>query len=407
MRSRGMYGLLALLLYVGCLAAIEVEAVVNKIDVEKRALQVTARGKERTVQVDKDAKFLDEKGKPLPDGLESKEIKPGIKVTLTVERGGNGPVVKALQLGGTAASGVPDKSGKTSVGFKPLTEMTADDRYKGEDGGLFGGGKNEPPAAHRQAADKEAARIVPLDENGKPAKEGKMALISISMSNATQEFSYFKRIADRDEGKAPRLTIVDCAQGGQAMAEWTDPAARPWEEAERRLKAAGISPNQVQIAWIKLANKQPRGELKEHGKKLQDDTLKVIQNAKAKFPNLRLAYLDSRTYGGYAVGNLNPEPYAYEGAYPVRWLIQNQIKGVPELNYDPSKGAVKAPLLLWGAYFWGDGTTPRKSDGLVWERDDFAKDGVHPTESGRRKVAEMLLKFFKSDPTAKAWFGKK
>lgn len=34
---------------------------------------------------------------------------------------------------------------KPPVGLKPLTDMTADDRYKGQDGGLYGGGRNEPP----------------------------------------------------------------------------------------------------------------------------------------------------------------------------------------------------------------------------------------------------------------------
>ena len=82
--------------------------------------------------------------------------------------------------------------------MKPLTEMTADDKYKGEDGGLYGGGKNEPPAAQRAAAEKETAKIVPLDAAGKPAKDGRIVLVSISMSNATQEFSMFKRIADAD-----------------------------------------------------------------------------------------------------------------------------------------------------------------------------------------------------------------
>src|SRR6185295_14624782 len=43
-------------------------------------------------------------------------------------------------------------SGKESIGQKPLTEMSAADRYKGQDGGLYGGGKNEPPAEHRRAA---------------------------------------------------------------------------------------------------------------------------------------------------------------------------------------------------------------------------------------------------------------
>jgi hypothetical protein len=38
---------------------------------------------------------------------------------------------------------------------------------------------------------------------------------------------------------------------------------------------------------------------------------------------------------------------------------------------------------------------------------DLAEDGVHPGESGRRKVAEMLLNFFKADPLAATWFVKR
>jgi hypothetical protein len=293
---------------------------------------------------------------------------------------------------------------KASTGLKPLTEMGATDKYKGEDGGLYGGGKNDPPEAHRAAAGKETAQVTPLDEQGKPAKHGKIALVSISMSNATQVFSLFKKIADADSERSPLLTIVDCAQGGQAMAEWVNPKGPAWTEADRRLAVAKVSPQQVQIAWIKLANKGPSGDLAEHGRRLQKDTLIVLRNARTRFPNLRIAYLGSRTYGGYATSKLNPEPFAYEGAFAVRWLIQDQIKGDAGLNYDPKRGAVKSPVLLWGPYFWGDGTTPRKSDGLIWERQDFAKDGVHPSPSGRQKVADQLLRFFKTDALAKTWF---
>jgi lysophospholipase L1-like esterase len=31
------------------------------------------------------------------------------------------------------------------------------------------------------------------------------------------------------------------------------------------------------------------------------------------------------------------------------------------------------------------------------------EDGVHPSESGRRKVADLLLNFFKTDSLAAAW----
>ncbi len=188
------------------------------------------------------------------------------------------------------------------------------------------------------------------------------------------------------------------------MAEWVDPNARPWEVVAQRLKNANVTPKQVQVVWIKLANKTPQGDLEKHGRKLQRDTLAVIQNAKARFPNLRIAFLSSRTYGGYATTVLNPEPFAYESAFAVRWLIQDQIKGQASLNYDEEKGKVMAPVLLWGPYLWADGNTPRKSDGLVWRRDDFERDGTHPSASGREKVAKLLRDFFKTDPLAKPWF---
>jgi len=282
----------------------------------------------------------------------------------------------------------------------PLADMSATDRYEGEEGGLYGGGRNTPPEPHRKAAEAELAKIRPLNAEGEPDENGVIGFVSISMSNATQEFSRFKQVADQSPLKSPKVTIVDCAQGGQAMAEWVPAEGRPWEEARRRLAAARVSPRQVQVAWIKLANKAPTGSLQEHGRKLERDTLAVLHNAKAQFPNLRLAYLGSRIYAGNATGPLNPEPYAYESAFPARWLIQRQIKGDPELSL------TKAPLLLWGPYLWADGLKGRKLDDLVWERADFAGDGVHPSNSGRQKVAEQLLRFLTTDPLAKPWFGK-
>lgn len=300
--------------------------------------------------------------------------------------------------GGRAGGGGAQR--KAPEHLAPITDMTAGDRYEGEDGGLYGNGSNTPPEAQAKAAQAQLARIQPLNAEGKPAANGTIVLVSISMSNATQEFSHFKKVADADPRKSPKLTIVDCAQGGQAMAEWAPPDARPWAEAKQRLERAGVTPAQVQVAWIKLANKSPGGSLQEHGKKLEADTLAVLHNARALFPNLRIAYLGSRTYGGYANSGLNPEPYAYESAFPARWLIQRQVKGDPELAES------KSPLLLWGPYLWAEGTKGRKLDKLVWERSDFVGDGVHPSDSGREKVAQLLLGFFTGDPLAKSWFAK-
>jgi hypothetical protein len=305
-------------------------------------------------------------------------------------------------------TGAPIADAKVLAGLKPLTELGAADKYKGEDGGLYGGGKNEPPEPHAAIAKAAAGKVVPLDAEGKPAAGGKIVMVSIGMSNTTQEFSVFKRLADADSARNPNLVIVDGAQGGQAALQWAGAEKRPWEELNRRIGAAGVTPAQVQVAFVKQAEVgQGRyGEFPKHVEYFQGNLQTIVQLLKQKFPNLKLVYLSSRIYAGYAGTTLNPEPFAYEGAFAVRRLIQEQIKGNAALNHDPAKGEVKTGVLLWGAYLWAAGTTPRKSDGLMYERADLAGDGTHPSDSGRRKVAEVLLKFFKSDPTTKSWFTK-
>src|SRR5581483_10984045 len=116
----------------------------------------------------------DEKGANLSGGLTAKELKEGAVVTLTVEPNGGRPTIMAIRMGGNVNApprgGAPGKGApgqgmtpKESVGLKPLTEMTAGDRYKGEDGGLYGGGKNDPPESLAAAAKKETAKITPLN----------------------------------------------------------------------------------------------------------------------------------------------------------------------------------------------------------------------------------------------------
>jgi hypothetical protein len=123
-----------------------------------------------------------------------------------------------------------------------------------------------------------------------------------------------------------------------------------------------------------------------------------------RFPNLKIAYLSSRTYAGYATSPLNPEPHAYETGFAVKWLIADQIAGKQELNYDVSKGPVVAPWCEWGPYLWADGTKADR-DGLSYIRADYSgQDGTHPSPSGQLKVATRLMQFLKIDPTARSWF---
>jgi hypothetical protein len=116
---------------------------------------------------------------------------------------------------------------------------------------------------------------------------------------------------------------------------------------------------------------------------------------------LRLAYLSSRLYAGYATTPLNPEPYAYQSAFSVRWAIEDQIANAPGLRF--SGPDAEAPWMAWGPYLWADGLRAR-ADGLTWACGDLQPDGTHPSPAGRQKVARMLLDFVHTDPTAREWY---
>ena len=121
----------------------------------------------------------------------------------------------------------------------------------------------------------------------------------------------------------------------------------------------------------------------------------IVEILRTKFPQLKLVYVSSRTYGGYSESDLSPEPIAYESAFAVKWLIEERIN-----NPSPDKSI---PWVSWGPYLWANGLTPR-TDGLIWERSNFEPDGVHTSPQGTLKVARMLLEFFQKDTAANLWF---
>ena len=294
----------------------------------------------------------------------------------------------------------------TSVGFTPLNDLGSG-LYRGAQGGLYPGGMNTQPAGHLAAGAALAQAMTPRNASGSPDPEqGSIVLMSVGMSNTTQEFSAFVPLAMGEPLRNPRLVVVDAAQGGQDAVDIANPAAPYWSTVDARLAQNNVTPAQVQAVWLKEAIRQgaiPDTSFAQDATFLQEKLQTIVQIIKSRYPNTVLVYLSSRIYAGYATSTLNPEPIAYQSGFAVKWLIEAQIDGAAALNYDPAKGPVVAPWLAWGPYLWGDGLTPR-SDGLVWSCSDFAADGTHPGTTGRDKVAQMLLGFFKSDPTARFFF---
>jgi len=306
-------------------------------------------------------------------------------------------IIGSLFLAGAAV-------GQDCVGCTPLTDL-GPGLYLGlYEGGLYPSGANVPPAAHRLAARTAAAAIVPRDMSGAPAADGWIGSLSISMSNVNQEFSVYERDADLDPLRNARIVVMNGAQGGQAVDLIDDPTAVYWDNLGQRLAAAGLSPPQVQVVWLKMALAAPSTfAFPDHALEAEASAVEVVRILKSTFPNLSLCFFSSRIYGGYSIEPAYGEPLSYETGFAVKWLIESQIDGDPGLNFDPGKGPVVAPLLLWGPYLWANGTSPR-ADGLDWIAADMEEDGAHPSARGEAKVAAILDDFYSGSQVTRSWY---
>ena len=112
MRRLFTLALVGLLVAVSSLAALEATGTIKKVDVDNGKIVVFANGKDRTLKIDKDIKVLGTDGKPLADGIKSKEMKEGAEVTITVDLDDNEGSPQGDPAGQAQAKGGPKKGDK-------------------------------------------------------------------------------------------------------------------------------------------------------------------------------------------------------------------------------------------------------------------------------------------------------
>jgi hypothetical protein len=322
---------------------------------------------------------------------------------IELSAGGGGPVPAGAAA--KAATTIPGPNcSATSVGLTPLTDL-GQRTYKGVQGGLYPGGVNTPPTSYLNAGLTAAGQVRPLASTGAPSPSGRIVLLSIGMSNASSEYTQLIQQA------ATQLTIVDHRTVGGVLSKGNShvtlvDGATPSFDAKKivrnqasylsivdaDLADTGVTPNQVQAVWLKEAIAGENEAFPTDSQRLESDLNTIIAMLKTHFPSLRLVYLSSRIYAGYATVQLSPEPFAYDGGFAVKATVA-----------DAMATPTARPWVGWGPYLWANGTHPR-SDGVEWLCSDFASDGTHPSTQGAQKVAGLLLHFFSTDPTTKTWF---
>jgi hypothetical protein len=305
----------------------------------------------------------------------------------------------------------------------PITELIAGD-YFGYPGGLYDGA-NTPPAVHATEGAARAAAIAPRNTTGDPDAGGRYVLLSIGPTNAALAFCSASGYPPCDDssfiGQAARdplvnqttLAIVNGAAPGQFADAWETATAANYDRIrDSVLVPAGLSEQQVEIVWLNAYDTGPTTSLPASGadaRILEARLGSIVRALKARYPNLTMLFLSSRVWGGYAVTTVNPEPYAYESGFAVKWLVQAQINQMNSgVASDTLAGnlsyATVAPWIAWGPYTWAYGDQAR-SDGLQWFLVDFQQnDGTELSQAGVLKVGQLLLTFFEQDARAACWF---
>ncbi len=292
----------------------------------------------------------------------------------------------------------------------PMTALTdlGTGTYQGYEGGLYPNGSNVRPASHDSDGVGFALGIQPLDSNGNPSPTGKYVLMAIGESTAQQEFSRFLPIANADPAKNPALVLVNGAQGGATPNNFTSTTSAYWSTVlNNYLPQNGVTAKQVVAIWMEDTDGITTGSFPSDMTTMQSQYETMMQTMLQLFPNLKMVYFSSRVYGGYSNGMatlIDPEPYAYEAGFAVKWAIGDQLNGNANLNYNAKNGPVVAPWMSWGPYYWANGMLGR-ADGLEWDCADFSPDGTHPASTyGQLKVATALLNFLKTDDTTTPWY---
>jgi hypothetical protein len=278
-----------------------------------------------------------------------------------------------------------------------LKPFTSGELYHGEfETGLYPGGKNEIPDAHRRLGEQIAREVRPLDTSGKVDEQnGRIGAIVKGHSNCNDYFTALGKHFDANrEELNPAFTLLNAAVGGQQLPYLSALQGKVWDRAKEVLTEKGCTAEQVQIlffhpTWHPAGNRegmQP-GQFPHIMNVMQQQMQKVLAHCAKIYPNLKMAYLTCdglRHYTGF-------EPHVWMEAFAFKWMIASQIKGEPTAACTGPNRQI--PYIQWGPYIWDN----------TWDASYFT-DGVHPGEKAKGIFVEKYWKFLKSNSPSRILF---
>ncbi len=293
-------------------------------------------------------------------------------------------------------------------GLIPLTDLGAG-LFEGYQGGLFPGGVNteNPASSHFKKGRNFAKNLQPLDSLGNINYDGGVILMGgFGPSIPGHLMDEFVPIV-RDTTDAVYKTnicfdAINMSAGGKGLdyAIGID-STKYWSNMKNKITEKGYNVLQMQVGWIYFNDKwDTAAEITFPDEPMQvaDDLTIYLQLLKIYFPNMKIVFVSGRHYGGFCDTLMEQyaaisEPSSYYNNFAVKWLIERQITGDPDLRYFGINA--KVPFITWGNYFWTNGAEPRITDGRNYPCEKFSlTDGYHLTDSTNVEDANYMMNFF-------------
>jgi hypothetical protein len=212
---------------------------------------------------------------------------------------------------------------------------------------------------------------------------GQFVLLTIGHS-ITLEIS---RSAERDwlpmvTDRNPQLVMVSGAGAGVNADSWANPQHPQWQTVLDRLTHAGVTPEQVEVVWLKTALNDTK---QDYNARLLGYMEQILVNIRLHYPNIKVVYVSPhvrRFTFDAQVASGEPEGY-WSGAAVQEFVNRHEGDAAPAVTYGP--------------YLWSD-------DSAVWEAVDYQPDCLHLSAAGESKAGKMVIDWFAGDPTAVQWF---
>lgn len=317
------------------------------------------------------------------------------------------------------AAGQTPNCANDSSGLIPLNDLGSG-YYMGKQGGLFPNGANaeDPTTKHYKKGRSIAKSIRALDSLGNITTDGGVVLMAgFGPSIPGHMLDHFVPLVRDTSDEEYQTNIcfdaINMGAGGKGLdyAIGAD-STKYWNQLLKKIADKGYTPEQLQISWMYFNDKYDslnESTFPETPERIADDLTFYIHEMLERFPNVKIVFISGRHYGGFADTTLEQysaisEPSSYWNNFAVKWLIERQINGSPELKYFGP--AMNTPFITWGPYYWSDGNIPRATDGVLYQCSDFsATDGYHCTDSTYERDAHYLMDLIYNSEFSK-WYVK-